>query len=804
MADTLESLEIEVVHHSAGAGTAIGAVTKAVNNLSGALTKVLPNLKEFGDSLGKIGAAFTFNDNRGSTFNKTIQNVKQTASKAATETAKVTEPMGEGMQMLISGATKYAVELNKAADAEVKMNEAFKSGDSQAAWRAREQMINATARAEKEYAKMHPVEEAAPTAVPLGQQNFIANANAIDLLKMKLEGLNAAMQKAFGEGDAQKAAQFRQQILQTEAALEKAQKAAEGAGKATKEAANGVKHLAKESSKAKSPLENFISSLKRIAFYRIIRSIIKSITQAFQEGLQNAYAFSQGITTEGHRFAEAMDSMKTAGTTMKNQLGSAFIGLLTALAPIINAIISLITKLANALSQLFAIFTGGTYLKAADVPQKWAEAAGGAGKAAKEWKNQLMGFDEINRLDEPNNGGGGGGGGAADVMEMFKDTPIDGIFKKIRDKLIELKNELDFTKLRESWEHLKESVAGFADIIERRVGFVWETYLKPLAHWTIEEGLPLVIEDIASALDLVKAILEKIEPFAETFEQEVVVPLMEWDLDRVTRGLEGVNTVLDELTKLVNGDIDFGTFISNIDLSINDILNWAMPLRKMFQEIGYFFNEELKALWEETKNSFNDLKETVTTVIDKVKKKFEEMKEKAYEKFEPIITKVTDVYNAIHDKLIGGFESARDTISGVMSELSSWFDNTFGGLISWCQSAHAWLQDIIDGLGHIGGGGGFLGGLFGGGVQARASGGFVDEGQLFIAREAGAEMVGTIGGHTAVANNDQIVEGIRQGVFEAVMAANSNGNNDVSVKVYLDSREIRTGQNRINRAMGVG
>ena len=804
MADTLESLEIEVVHHSAGAGTAIGAVTKAVNNLSGALTKVLPNLKEFGDSLGKIGAAFTFNDNRGSTFNKTIQNVKQTASKAATETAKVTEPMGEGMQMLISGATKYAVELNKAADAEVKMNEAFKSGDSQAAWRAREQMINATARAEKEYAKMHPVEEAAPTAVPLGQQNFIANANAIDLLKMKLEGLNAAMQKAFGEGDAQKAAQFRQQILQTEAALEKAQKAAEGAGKATKEAANGVKHLAKESSKAKSPLENFISSLKRIAFYRIIRSIIKSITQAFQEGLQNAYAFSQGITTEGHRFAEAMDSMKTAGTTMKNQLGSAFIGLLTALAPIINGIISLITKLANALSQLFAIFTGGTYLKAADVPQKWAEAAGGAGKAAKEWKNQLMGFDEINRLDEPNNGGGGGGGGAADVMEMFKDTPIDGIFKKIRDKLIELKNELDFTKLRESWEHLKESVAGFADIIERRVGFVWETYLKPLAHWTIEEGLPLVIEDIASALDLVKAILEKIEPFAETFEKEVVVPLMEWDLDRVTRGLEGVNTVLDELTKLVNGDIDFGTFISNIDLSINDILNWAMPLRKMFQEIGYFFNEELKALWEETKNSFNDLKETVTTVIDKVKKKFEEMKEKAYEKFEPIITKVTDVYNAIHEKLIGGFESARDTISGVMSELSSWFDSTFGGLISWCQSAHAWLQDIIDGLGHIGGGGGFLGGLFGGGIQKRASGGFVDEGQLFIAREAGAEMVGTIGGHTAVANNDQIVEGIRQGVFEAVMAANSNGNNDVSVKVYLDSREIRTGQNRINRAMGVG
>ena len=43
-------------------------------------------------------------------------------------------------------------------------------------------------------------------------------------------------------------------------------------------------------------------------------------------------------------------------------------------------------------------------------------------------------------------------------------------------------------------------------------------------------------------------------------------------------------------------------------------------------------------------------------------------------------------------------------------------------------------------------------------------GGFPNEGQLFIAREAGAEMVGAMGHRTAVANNDQIVEGISAGV----------------------------------------
>lgn len=46
----------------------------------------------------------------------------------------------------------------------------------------------------------------------------------------------------------------------------------------------------------------------------------------------------------------------------------------------------------------------------------------------------------------------------------------------------------------------------------------------------------------------------------------------------------------------------------------------------------------------------------------------------------------------------------------------------------------------------------------------RASGGFVTTGQMFIARESGPELVGTMGNRTAVANNDQIVAGIAGGV----------------------------------------
>ena len=112
-------------------------------------------------------------------------------------------------------------------------------------------------------------------------------------------------------------------VKQTADTINNIEQASSGAQKATSEAAKGVKGLAKEASKSKSPLENLISSLKRIAFYRIIRSIIRAIGQAFQEGLGWAYQFSSGISGEGHRFAAALDSMTSATTKMKAQLGAA-------------------------------------------------------------------------------------------------------------------------------------------------------------------------------------------------------------------------------------------------------------------------------------------------------------------------------------------------------------------------------------------------------------------------------------------------------------------------------------------------
>ena len=89
-----------------------------------------------------------------------------------------------------------------------------------------------------------------------------------------------------------------------------------------------------------------------------------------------------------------------------------------------------------------------------------------------------------------------------------------------------------------------------------------------------------------------------------------------------------------------------------------------------------------------------------------------------------------------------------------------------------------------------------------------ANGGFPDKGSLFLANEPGnPEMIGKIGSQTAVANNDQIVQAVSKGVYEAVVSAMSQNRNGESGKtelhVYLDRQEITSQVEQQQRDNGV-
>ena len=112
------------------------------------------------------------------------------------------------------------------------------------------------------------------------------------------------------------------------------------------------------------------------------------------------------------------------------------------------------------------------------------------------------------------------------------------------------------------------------------------------------------------------------------------------------------------------------------------------------------------------------------------------------------------IFKAVTGDIPGAILSALGAVGNVAGDIFGWVGDAVGGVVDWVGDA---VGGVVD----------FFKGIFG-----FASGGFPDAGQLFIAREAGAEMVGSLGGHAAVANNDQIVEGIREGVEAAMERQN--------------------------------
>lgn len=183
-------------------------------------------------------------------------------------------------------------------------------------------------------------------------------------------------------------------------------------------------------------VQKLIHSVGRVALYRAIRSAIKYVTDELKEGTENAYWFSREFGNATHYISEAYDNLSSKNFKMSNQLGAAWSTLIATIEPILIRLINLVTKAAEAFTQFFAILGGSsTYLKAVDYNKQWAESADEAADAAREWKNQLMDFDTLNRLNDNDNSSRGKGSTLPDYENMFEEVPVSSWFEKLKDML---------------------------------------------------------------------------------------------------------------------------------------------------------------------------------------------------------------------------------------------------------------------------------------------------------------------------------------------------------------------------------
>lgn len=228
-------------------------------------------------------------------------------------------------------------------------------------------------------------------------------------------------------------------------------------------------------------------------------------------------------------------------------------------------------------------------------------------------------------------------------------------------------------------------------------------------------------------------------------------------------------------------------------------------------------------VWESTKTTITEawdtLKENARTKFDEVREnigtKWDEIKKNTSETWDNVKTSLSDSWDTIKANASSGFETMKSTISGIWDNLWSHIGGVIesikggiGTMVNWIsekvQSALGWIRNLFNPSGdtkmEMNVGYSYAPdptapwnqvGLNrdGTAILQYASGGFPPSGDLFYADENGIpEMIGRIGNRTAVANNDQIVEGVRQGVLSAMQQSGGGGNFDVNV--YLDGKQI--------------
>ena len=573
------------------------------------------------------------------------------------------------------------------------------------------------------------------------------------------------------------------------------------------EAGKGIKEMSKAAQKAQKPLNNFISSLKRIAFYRIIRGIIKSITQAFSEGLEKAYLFSQGISGEGNRFAQALDRMKSAGNQMKGQLGSAFISLLAAIEPVLIQIINLVIKVADALSQLFAAFTGRTYIKAVATSAQFADNMKAGGAAAKEWKNQLLGFDEINRLNEPSGGGGGGGTNPLDGFS-FEDTPLEDWAMKLQKLFGAL--DLAISDVFFKWEDLtgedilKKLIVGLSALAGGLIGFAIGGPGGAVVGMVLGAGLGLLFDAVVFNNDGIIGKDEIASSLSAALFAAVggvigfVVGGPGGALIGALVGF-GVSATIEAIS-FINNDPKRKKYATSIEWFVVEVLGlpsdeqWKQWGINAIRWIGEGFEDLGHTLWLIIGQPIVDIVEDIKAFLGisstgAPADGFEDIGIGIVRGLENGVVNAWGAFRAAFEKLWEGLKNWWDNLSlspfHIPSPHFSWSYTQAEGLIAQALQ----FVGLPATIPHLN-------------ISWYARGGFPDAGQLFFANENGAEMVGSMDGRTAVANNEQIVEGIRQGVYDAVMAANSNGGGDTRFQLFLDSREIKYGLQKLDRAWG--
>lgn len=362
---------------------------------------------------------------------------------------------------------------------------------------------------------------------------------------------------------------------------------------------------------------------------------------------------------------------------------------------------------------------------------------------------------------------------------------------------------------------------------------------------------------VGALTDLVIAVVQNWGTIAEWFDKNVITPVCNFfsglwkdvsgffqnlwnDISEiwVTVSTWFDDTVIQPITTLFTNVTNWiGTFFEGCWIIVQAVWilvsNWfddnvITPVSKVFSDLKeevctYFSNlwDDIKAVWDKVSTWFDEnvvqpvtgLFETLWTNIkstwETVSTWFDEnVITPVQTAWDTATTKIGEFFTALWDGIKSGVVDAMNAVIGGIESAINWVIRGINKLISG-------FNDIVSAAAEI------VGTDWGGlseiptvtltRISKFETGGFPETGQMFIAREAGAELVGNIGRKTAVVNNEQIVSSVSRGVAEANSEQNTLLREQNSLlramlekgsNIYLDGKKVTSNVEKHQRERG--
>lgn len=415
-------------------------------------------------------------------------------------------------------------------------------------------------------------------------------------------------------------------------------------GKAGSKAFSGIFSISKKlfssitsnTKKSGGMLSTFTSRIKGLALSLLVFNWISKGFNAMISGMKAGFS---NFALYSDSYAQSVQGMKNAMSTLGNQFAAAFAPIVQMVIPWLNSLIGALTTAMTYVAQFMAVLGGkSTFTKAKKIQDDYNKSLGGTAKAADKARGALADFDDLHVLEKKNDSGGGGAGGLESAADMFEEAEVDDKWKNIADWFVDMWENSDFSalgkmlgqKLKEaleniSWDDIKENV--------RKIGESLATLINGVINvdglgYSIGKAL---VEIINTGFEFLNSFVHKLNWQAiGNFIAEAVNGFFEnidWDLiyDTFVTGAKGLGDAINSFVEKINWEAISKAASKFINTFINTIYTLITTVKwdELGKKIGKAISDSLKGIeWENlgktAGEAFNALLDFIKETVDAI------------------------------------------------------------------------------------------------------------------------------------------------------------------------------------------